>query len=269
VAWASRTSAEGNTMMAGAPRFAEDGTGYGSHTLDYRRDELMALPTGGPPAVLATPPDPWHGAPTAAYGPLLVTTATGGASWSGPPRGVEVRCRADGAVRAPAGTVVGQPLLAGGAAWFFGDQLARYDVSTGALRWRVGLGTPPPPSSGRSPRPVLFRSSPLVTAAGAILFTEQAGTAGDLSSQQQLRSPVLRMIDRDGREVLRRELPLEPEAYDGSAALDRGRLFLGGQVLPSAGAAGVVRAFDLAGHDAAPAGWIVPEGSLRRDQRAR
>ena len=270
VLWTSRTSPAGNVFMSGAPSFADDGTGYGSHTLDYRQDELLAFVAGSPPAALAAPAGPWHGAVVAVHGPLLVTSATGGSSWEGDPRGLEVRCRADGALLAGAGSFTGQPLLSGSAAWFFGDRLARLDVASGGLLWQVALGVPPGPGGpGRYPRPVLFRSPPLVTAAGSVLFTEQQGTAGAISSEQELFRPWLREIDGDGREVLRRELPLELEAYQGGGvALQGGRLYLGGQVLPSAGAAGVLRAFDLPGEDAGR-GWVVPEGSLRRDQRPR
>ena len=223
VLWTARASSEGNTAMSGAPRFAEDGFGYGSRTVDYLRDELLVFSGGAPPRCSLTPRDPWHGSVLAAYGPLLVSSATGGASWAGPPSGLEIRCRADGSVRAPAGSVTGQPLLAGGALWFFGDHLARYDAATGTLRWQVALGTPPsPPAGGPFPRPVLFRSPPVVTAGGTIVFTEQPGVAGAISSQQDLGTPVLREIDGDGREVLRRELPLETEAYDGRLALHRG-----------------------------------------------
>jgi outer membrane protein assembly factor BamB len=267
--WAVRTSAPGNVMMAGAPVIAEDGDGYGSSTQDYRRDELLVFHGLAAPDVLATPADPWHGGVLAAYGTLLVSVATGGSSWEPPPSGVEIRCRRDGGVLASAGTVAGTPLLALGALWLFGDVLSRHDVATGALRWRVRLGAPPdlPPDPAR--RPLLLRSSPLVTAAGAVVFTEQQAVAGQLSSDQQLGTPVLRVVDVDGAEPFRRTLPLEAEGYAGASASHGGRLFLAGQVLPSAGANGVIRAFDVPGLAPPEHGWMTPNGSMSRDNRAR
>jgi hypothetical protein len=118
-------------------------------------------------------------------------------------------------------------------------------------------------------RGVLLRTSPVVTKVGSVLFSEQQALAGPSSGDQQLSTPLLREIDAGGREVLRRALPLQIEGYEGRAAIHRGRLFLAGQVLPSAGARGAVRAFDVPGLAAAEDGWMTDGGSMARDHRAR
>lgn len=265
---ATRTSSPGNVMPAGAPVLAEDQVGYGSRTVDYRRDELLAFPPGAAPRPLAEEPEPWHGAPRAAYGALLVAEATGGVAFGPPPRGLEVRCRRDGSRVLAAGGLRGLPLLAAGALWAFGDELARWDAASGALAWRIALGAPPAAASRRE-RPLVLRSWPIALRGGAVAFTEQPAVAAPAPEPQRLGAPVLRVVDAAGVEVLRRTLPLEPEGYQGPAAAHRGRLFLAGQVEPAAGARGVLRAFDVPGLAPASRGWISVNGSMAGDRRAR
>jgi hypothetical protein len=63
----------------------------------------------------------------------------------------------------------------------------------------------------------------------SVLFTEQPGIFGRTSADRQLLPAVLREIDAGGREVLRRALPLEVEAYGTALALHAGRVFVAGQ----------------------------------------
>ncbi len=271
VLWSARTSAEGNAMMSGAPIFAQDGEGYGSRTVDYLRDDILLFPGGEAPRPLASDGSPWHGGVVAAYGALLVTNRTTFDPSAGAPLGLEVRCRADGRALAGAGSVSGTPILSGASAWFVSSAVARHDAATGALLWRVTPVGPPPvdsPPAGYH-RPAGCSTTPILTQAGSLIYADQEGVGGRTSSEQALGAPVLHELDLDGREVLRRRLPLETECYTGPLALQGGRLFLGGQVLPAAGAYGVVRAFDVRGREAAERGWITTSGSMARDNRAR
>lgn len=272
LSWIARTSPEGNVAMSGAPLFAEDGTGYGSRTLNYLHDDLMRFPGIEPPAPLSGDASTWHGGVLAAYGPLLVTRAVDTGQASGMPNGTEVRCRHDGSLLAAAGTVRGTPLLGGASLWFFGDAVSRHDAGSGSLLWRVKPLPPPPvpspPPGYRSAAPCA--SPPLLTSDGTILFLDQQLQRGSSSGEQALGTPLLHEIDLGGRETLRRGLPLETECYDGALALHAGRIFASGQITPSAGAYGVLRAFDLpVAREAAGRGWIGPAGSQRRDRRAR
>ena len=266
--WSFRTSPVGNVFMSGAPLFAEEGTGYGSRTVDYLHDDLLRFPGVAPPVPLSSDASPWHGGVLAAYGVLLVTRAVDTGQGAGMPNGIEVRCRQDGSILAVAGTVRGEPLLGGASAWFFADVVSRHDVASGSLLWRVKPLPPPPvpPPGYRNAAPCA--SPPLLTSSGTILFIDQQGQRGGSSAEQALGTPVLHEIDLDGRETLRRALPLETECYGGPLALQGGRLFAGGQVTPSSG--GVIRAFDLpVPREPAGRGWMGPGGSQARDQRAR
>lgn len=269
VLWTARTSPPGNVMMTGLPVFAEDGNAYGARTDDYLHDDLLVFPGGDAPLTLVTPADAWHGAPLAAYGPLLITQVIGGASWMAPPSGLEVRCRNDGAVLAQPGSLAGLPLLAGDALWMFGDTLGRWSSATGASLWMVRLGQPPDVAPGRYVHAFVARSSPIVGVNGAIAFTEQQGVYGMTSADLQLMTPVLRVVAASGVEVLRRALPDEVEGYGGPAAAHGGRFFSGGIASPSAGGGGVLRAFDVTGFAPAAQGWITTGGSMARDGRAR
>ena len=268
--WSARTSPEGNVTMSGAPLFAEDGTGYGARTLTYLHDDLLRFQGGDPPVPLSGDASTWHGGVLAAYGALIVTRAVDTGQASGMPSGTEVRCRRDGSILAAAGTVRGTPLLGGASAWFFAADVSRYDVGSGSLLWRVKPLPPPAVSPPRYRNEAPCASSPLLTSSGTVLFVDQQGQRGASSAEQALGTPLLHEIDLDGRETLRRALPLEAECYAGALALHGGRLFTGGQVTPSAGANGVIRAFDLpVARDPAGRGWIGPGGSQRRDQRSR
>jgi hypothetical protein len=269
VLWTARTSPPGNVMMTGLPVFAEDGNAYGARTDDYLDDDLLVFPGGDAPLTLVTPAGAWHGAPLAAYGPLLISQVIGGASWMAPPSGLEVRCRNDGAVLAQPGRLAGLPLLAGDALWMFGDTLGRWSSATGASLWMVRLGQPPDVAPGRYVHPFIARSSPIVGVNGAIAFTEQQGVYGMTSADLQLMTPVLRVVAASGVEVLRRALPVEVEGYGGPAAAHGGRFFSGGIAPPSAGGGGVLRAFDVTGFAPAAQGWITTGGSMARDGRAR
>jgi len=269
VRWTTRTSLPDNVSMAGAPRVAEDGTVYSSRRPRvFEVVDLLALDARGAIGGTFTETETVDEDPIAASAAILATRGVG----RDLAEFVAVRCRATGELLARGRAAGDLVLVAADSVWHFGAHLSRHDLSTGALLWRVRLEVPPAASPGVA-RPLLFRSWPVVTRDGSVVFTEQQGTTGPSSSSQQLMPPVLRAIDGAGHEVLRRALPLEPEAYGEAVALHAGRVFVAGQVLPSANALGAVRAFDLdapeGAREPAPQGWTTPQGSMARDQQAR
>jgi len=269
VTWTTRTSLPENVSMAGAPRVAEDGTVYSSRRPRvFEVVDLLALDARGAIGGTFSEMETVDEDPISAAGAVFATRGVG----RDLAEFVAVRCRATGELLASGRAAGDLALVAADSVWRFGAHLSRHDLSTGALLWRVRLGVPPAVGPGVA-RPLLFRSWPVVAADGSVLFTEQQGTTGPSSSSQKLMAPALRVIDGAGREVLRRALPLEPEAYGEALALHAGRVFVAGQVLPSANAFGAVRAFDVeapeGAREPAPHGWITPQGSMARDQRAR
>jgi hypothetical protein len=268
VAAAWRTSAADNASRSGAPRAAEDGAVYASRALTASRDALLVL-DGAAPRELAAAPTTLHRDVVAAFGPLLFdeglasqdpTLAAGST--------LEARCRATGEVLGtfPAGRALA--LLVPGSAFVLGAQLSRHDTATGELAWRVRLGAPPAPSSARGRVPLLLRTEPVATRGGGVLFAEQPGIVQAALARFEADRAVLREIDGDGRESLRRALPAGAEVYEGPAALDRGRWYVAARPYHAA-EGGVLRAFDLPGRAAAAHGWVTPQGSMARDNRAR
>lgn len=88
-----------------------------------------------------------------------------------------------------------------------------------------------------------------VTTDTALLWIDQTITfpRNGTSADRQQGPPTLHVFRADGREVRKRALPLEAEAYTGVSASSGDRVFLGGEIRPSAGAFGVIRAFDIPG----------------------
>jgi hypothetical protein len=267
IAWAVRTSAEGNVAQSGSPRVAEDGRVYASRRVTAQKEPLLVL-QGPSPRELGPAGTTPHRDVLAAAGALLFVegaaradpTVASGAT-------VEVRCRATGELVGALDAAGAVPLAAAGALWLFGDALSRHDVATGALSWRVRLGAAPPRSE-RGRTAMILRTEPVVTRAGAVLFAEQPGLLRQAIATFEPGTAVLREIDAAGRETLRRTLPGGAEAYSGAAALHRGRWFVAA-VPYHAAEGGVLRAFDVGGRAPAPHGWIAPAGSMARDNQAR
>ena len=221
----------GQRGHVGSPALRRGRDRVAARTPTYLDATCLRFRGGDPPVPLSGGASTWHGGVLAAYGALLVTHAIDTGQASGMPSGTEVRCRQDGSILAAAGTVRGTPLLGGASAWFLADAVSCHDARNGSLLWRVKPLPPPPvpPPGYRNPAPCA--SPPLLTSSGSVLFIDQQGQRGASSAEQALGTPFLHEIDLDGRETLRRALPLETECYDGSLALHAGRLFVGGQAL--------------------------------------
>jgi hypothetical protein len=135
------------------------------------------------------------------------------------------------------------------AAWLRqNEDLLLYDVDTGKLKSRFNA----------NPRIGDFR--PAVASSAALLWINQSITfPGGTSDSRVQGPPTLHILEADGREVMNRALPMETEAYDGLdnkfGASFGDRVFLGGELLPAAGAFGVIRAFDIPGW---ASGQVVP-----------
>ncbi len=123
-----------------------------------------------------------------------------------------------------------------------GTALLLYDVNTGKLKIRSDAQLPPGDGPFDEFHPMVESDSDLLWIDQTITFP-RGGSSGD----RQQGPPTLHVFQVDGREVRKRALPMEAEAYTGTGAAFGDRVFLGGEVLPSAGAFGVIRAFDIPG----------------------
>jgi hypothetical protein len=123
-----------------------------------------------------------------------------------------------------------------------GTTLLLYDLATGKLKIRADAKLPP----GDGP---FDEFHPMVESDNGLLWIDQTITfpRNGSSANRQQGPPTLHVFQADAREVRKRALPMEAEAYTGTGASFGDRVFLGGEVLPSAGAFGVIRAFDLPG----------------------
>ena len=235
VLWVARTTDKDTLMMASPPSPSQSpGMLFGSQILHDHTD-LFRFTGVDPPAPFFSGPNSETSVLLAAPGPVLLMSASNDFP---PVMHTEIRCQNDGALIASFDT--GVSLYADGpdSAWFVqrSGALSRYDVRTGTLAARVEVAP----------------SRPSMTSAAGILWVEQTiKYLGGLSSGRQQGPPQLRVVSPEGVEVRRRALPQETEAYDGAHAASFGdRILLEGEVLPSVGAYGVIRAIDLPGWSA-------------------
>jgi hypothetical protein len=210
---------------------SEDGELFGSQIL---RDDttIFRFSAGNPPALSFSGPKNEIWGLLAAPGPVLFLSVTNDFF---APTHREVRCQETGALIARFDTDVFFQAAAPGSAWLMqrSGALSRYDVRTGRLKARVQA-------------PGGWAAS---TSSAGVLWVEQSiEYPGGASSARKQGAPTLRVLGPDGSEALRRALPQEPEAYNGTHSGSFGdRLLLEGEVLPSAGSYGVIRAIDVPG----------------------
>jgi hypothetical protein len=230
--WVARTTEQDTLRMASSPRLSEDGTVFGSQTLGDST-EFLSFNGEHSPTIFFSGPMNQVSTVLAAPGPVLFASV----SSTDPLDRVhpEVRCQKDGALIARFETTVFFYAAGPGSAWLIdrSGALSRYDVRTGRLTARVQASL----------------TLPVAMSPAGILWVEQTFDfpRGTSSSREQ-GPPTLHVLSANGHEVRRRALPLENEAYDGvNAAFFGDRILLEGEVLPSAGANGVIRAIDLPG----------------------
>ena len=235
VHWVARTSDKDTLNICSPPRLADDGTVVGSQRLRDDTALFRFAPLKPPDLFFAGPPNEVSTL-LSAPGSVLILAASGPDSFA--PARPEVRCQNSGALLARFDTDSFFLADSPGSAWLGqrSGALSRYDIRTGQLMARVAA----------SP------SSPLLTSRAGILWVEQAiAYPGGASSGRTQGPPTLHVLGPDGAEVRRRALPQEAEAYNGSHAASVGdRILLEGELLPSAGSSGVIRAFDLPGWSA-------------------
>jgi hypothetical protein len=237
ILWVTRTTDKDTLSMSSFPRLAADGSVFGSQTLRDNTALFRFTSQRPPERFFAGPPNEVI-VLLSAPGPVLVASARSDSSFGY--EHAEIRCQSDGALLAKFETDdVFFLAAAPDSAWLRqrgSGALSRYDVRTGKLEARVAA----------SP------SAPFSTSRAGILWVEQdIAYPGGSSGSRTQGPPTLRVLSSDGTEVRRRALPQEAEAYNGSHAASVGdRILLEGELLPSAGASGVIRAIDLPGWSA-------------------
>jgi hypothetical protein len=231
VLWVARTTDEATLNMASPAALSDDGGLFGSQIL---RDHtaIFRFSAGNPPALSFSGPRNEIWGLLAAPGPVLFLSVTNDSFAQSHP---EVRCQKDGALIARFDTDVIFYAAASGNAWVAqrSGALSQYDVSTGRRKARIQV------SPGWA----------AATSAAGVLWVEQSiEYPGGASNARKQGAPTLRVLGPDGSEALRRALPQEPEAYNGTSSGSFGdRILLEGEVLPSAGSYGVIRAIDVPG----------------------
>ncbi|HYR20947.1 MAG TPA: hypothetical protein VEQ15_15730 [Myxococcales bacterium] len=230
VLWVARTTDEATLSMASPAALSEDGALFGSQIL---RDHtaIFRFSAGNPPALSFSGPKNEIWGLLAAPGPVLFLSVTNDFFAPSHP---EVRCQ-DGALIARFDADVFFYAASSGNAWVAqrSGALSQYDVRTGRLKNRVQAR----PGWGAA------------TSSAGVLWVEQSiEYPGGASSARKQGAPTLRVLGPDGSEALRRALPQEPEAYNGTRSGSFGdRILFEGEVLPSAGSYGVIRAIDVPG----------------------